>query len=366
MASPVRCRWWCARCRWFPREPTGLRRAVRVAFRRRYGLEFGGQRPRGKFVARIADELTASARARSCSRCRRSLNVVPRYRIFVFELAMADGMWGLLMPARGCACVPAGRRAAAVSAPRASMRTPAAPGLVRSSFIVFHNHPIDHGCSELPSTPWMQRDGGNAHGGRQTCWENRDHHRGGGDTGGVRLAQGWERAAATPAKLVRRYSTELTGSRWPRCGRSGKARRQQHRVSGSTCRAMTFTSRPTVWTSKTAVVGRVRAFARIRQQRNAVDGRPRITEEELPKADALQAHGIAQTALHKHSLQQDPPAWWTHIHCMGDAARLAPTKAARWMPQRSAPPTPPPARQPPVDTSPASTSVGPQPKMVGC
>jgi len=35
-----------------------------------------------------------------------------------------------------------------------------------------------------------------------------------------------------------------------------------------------------------------------------------VTEAELPKVtDALQAHGIAQTALHKHLLQQTPPVW---------------------------------------------------------
>ncbi|WP_432850592.1 DUF1259 domain-containing protein [Amycolatopsis sp. CA-161197] len=39
-----------------------------------------------------------------------------------------------------------------------------------------------------------------------------------------------------------------------------------------------------------------------------------VTETELPKVtDALQAHGIEQTALHKHLLQQDPPVWWTHV-----------------------------------------------------
>ncbi|MEU5845347.1 DUF1259 domain-containing protein [Saccharopolyspora shandongensis] len=49
-----------------------------------------------------------------------------------------------------------------------------------------------------------------------------------------------------------------------------------------------------------------------------------VTENELPKVtDALQAHGIEQTALHKHLLEQSPPVWWTHIHGMGDPARLA-------------------------------------------
>lgn len=49
-----------------------------------------------------------------------------------------------------------------------------------------------------------------------------------------------------------------------------------------------------------------------------------VTEAELPKVtDALAAHGIAQTALHKHLLQQTPPVWWTHIDTMGEPAQLA-------------------------------------------
>ena len=36
-----------------------------------------------------------------------------------------------------------------------------------------------------------------------------------------------------------------------------------------------------------------------------------VTEAELNNVtDALQAHGIAQTALHKHLLEQTPPVWW--------------------------------------------------------
>lgn len=49
-----------------------------------------------------------------------------------------------------------------------------------------------------------------------------------------------------------------------------------------------------------------------------------ITEAEVPKVtDALQAHGIAQTALHKHLLEQSPPVWWTHVQAMGDPVRIA-------------------------------------------
>ena len=75
-----------------------------------------------------------------------------------------------------------------------------------------------------------------------------------------------------------------------------------------------------------------------------------VTEAELANVtDALQAHGIAQTALHKHLLEQTPPVWWTHIHAMGDPAQLAQgLKAAldaTAIPAAAAPP----AQQPPVD-----------------
>jgi hypothetical protein len=76
-----------------------------------------------------------------------------------------------------------------------------------------------------------------------------------------------------------------------------------------------------------------------------------VTEAELPKVtDALQAHGIEQTALHKHLLEQSPPVWWTHFHAMDDdPVRLAQgVKAAL-----DATATPPAAAaggpQPPVD-----------------
>lgn len=50
-----------------------------------------------------------------------------------------------------------------------------------------------------------------------------------------------------------------------------------------------------------------------------------VTEDELPKVtDALQRNGIAQTALHKHLLEQTPPVWWTHFEAEGaDPAAIA-------------------------------------------
>jgi hypothetical protein len=62
----------------------------------------------------------------------------------------------------------------------------------------------------------------------------------------------------------------------------------------------------------------------------------------------LQAHGIAQTALHKHLLEQSPPGWWTHIDAMGDPVKLAQgVKAA--LDATAIPAPKPPGPQPPVD-----------------
>lgn len=48
-------------------------------------------------------------------------------------------------------------------------------------------------------------------------------------------------------------------------------------------------------------------------------------EDELqPMLDALHAHGIAQTAIHKHLLAHSPDIWWTHVHIHGrDAVAMA-------------------------------------------
>jgi hypothetical protein len=75
-----------------------------------------------------------------------------------------------------------------------------------------------------------------------------------------------------------------------------------------------------------------------------------VTEAELPKVtDALQSHGIEQTALHKHLLEQSPQVWWTHIHAMGESAKLAARVKAALDATAIAPAAAPPAQQPPVD-----------------
>jgi Domain of Unknown Function (DUF1259) len=77
-----------------------------------------------------------------------------------------------------------------------------------------------------------------------------------------------------------------------------------------------------------------------------------VTETEVPKViDALQAHGIELTALHKHLLEQSPPVWWMHVHAMGDPAQLAQGLKAALDATAIPAPAPAPTVQPPVDVN---------------
>lgn len=90
-------------------------------------------------------------------------------------------------------------------------------------------------------------------------------------------------------------------------------------------------------------LGSYAAFARYDDGTTVVMGDLVVTEEELPKVtDALQRNGIAQTALHKHLLDHEPPVWWTHFHAETDD----PEAVARGIKQAlDATATPPPAKE---------------------
>jgi len=67
-----------------------------------------------------------------------------------------------------------------------------------------------------------------------------------------------------------------------------------------------------------------------------------VTEAEAPAVtDALQAGGIAQTAIHKHLLAESPPLWWMHIGGMGDPVVLARAVKAAVDTTATPPPAPP-------------------------
>ncbi|MEV7184332.1 DUF1259 domain-containing protein [Kitasatospora sp. NPDC093102] len=67
------------------------------------------------------------------------------------------------------------------------------------------------------------------------------------------------------------------------------------------------------------------SFARYDNGSTLMMGDLAVTGDEMPAlTDALHAHGIAQTAIHKHLPAQAPDIWWTHVCAHGhDAAALA-------------------------------------------
>ncbi|MCL7380760.1 DUF1259 domain-containing protein [Streptomyces sp. 35G-GA-8] len=74
-----------------------------------------------------------------------------------------------------------------------------------------------------------------------------------------------------------------------------------------------------------------------------------VTEGELQEVtDVLQAHGIEQTALHKHLLAHSPDVWWTHVHAHGrDPVAIA--RGLRAALDRTATPPPNPRSPKPLD-----------------
>lgn len=86
-----------------------------------------------------------------------------------------------------------------------------------------------------------------------------------------------------------------------------------------------------------------------------------VTEQELPRVTtALQQNGIAQTAVHKHLLQQESPIWWTHF----EAENPDPVVLARGLraalDQTSTPPPagPTSAGRPDLDTAAIDAALG--------
>ncbi|MGW6241046.1 DUF1259 domain-containing protein [Streptomyces sp. NPDC055094] len=75
-----------------------------------------------------------------------------------------------------------------------------------------------------------------------------------------------------------------------------------------------------------------------------------VTEGELQEVtDVLQAHGIEQTALHKHLLAHSPDVWWTHVHAHGrDPVAIARGLRAA-LDRTAAPPDEPPRPPGPID-----------------
>ncbi|MER5356925.1 DUF1259 domain-containing protein [Streptomyces sp. NPDC002785] len=92
------------------------------------------------------------------------------------------------------------------------------------------------------------------------------------------------------------------------------------------------------------------AFVRYADGSTMLMGDVVVTENELQRVtDAWQAHGIEQTALHKHLLAQSPDIWWTHVHAHGhDPVALARGLRAG-LDRTGTPPARPPRPSAPVD-----------------
>ncbi|UGY92892.1 DUF1259 domain-containing protein [Streptomyces gobiensis] len=92
------------------------------------------------------------------------------------------------------------------------------------------------------------------------------------------------------------------------------------------------------------------AFVRYTDGSTLLMGDLVVAEDELQQvSSALHAHGIAQTAIHKHLLAQEPDVWWTHIHAHGhDPVALARGLRAA-LGRTGTPPAEPPTSPPPVD-----------------
>ncbi len=188
-------------------------------------------------------------------------------------------------------------------------------------------------------------DGGNAHGGRQTC-HRRDHHRGGGDTGGVQFGLSRvERAAATPAKAS---AVTTTDADWKpvadALGRSGSS------GDNNTAYRINLPRNDLHITSYGVDIKPGLSLGGTRHSPDATttkrcDGRPRDHRGELPKVTTECVAGAwyrpnrtAQASAATRPMVVDP--------FMGDAARLWGSGGVGCHNDR--PPAPPPARQPPV------------------
>lgn len=72
-------------------------------------------------------------------------------------------------------------------------------------------------------------------------------------------------------------------------------------------------------------IGSYISFIRYADDQTMLMGDMAVTDGELQRVtDAVHAHGLSQTAIHKHLLSHEPNIWWTHIHGIGpDPAVLA-------------------------------------------
>jgi len=107
-------------------------------------------------------------------------------------------------------------------------------------------------------------------------------------------------------------------------------------------------------------LGSYAAFASYRDGKAMAMGDLVVTETELPAVtDALHAHEIDQTAIHKHLLAHDPDLWWTHFHAVGKAVNIAQGVRVALDYTTTPPPAPPtPPRPIDLDTAGIDAALG--------
>ena len=164
--------------------------------------------------------------------------------------------------------------------------------------------------------------------------------------------RGWEPVETTPADWA---------------GVAAALGRQGSLMSDNTVYRVSFPRRDLTVTSYGVTIkpgfalGSYAAFARYRDGQTLVMGDLVVTEGELQAVtDALHAHGLDQTAVHKHLLAHEPDLWWTHIHgvsadpvALASAVRAALDQTGTPAP---APPAPPPALD--LDTAGIDNALG--------
>lgn len=104
------------------------------------------------------------------------------------------------------------------------------------------------------------------------------------------------------------------------------------------------------------------SFVRYADGSSLLMGDAVVTERELqPFGDTLAAHGIQQTAIHKHLLAQRPDIWWVHVHAHGhDPVAVAQGLRAAFDRTATPPPTPAGAAStlPDLDTAAIDAALG--------
>ncbi|MFI9049134.1 DUF1259 domain-containing protein [Streptomyces sp. NPDC053427] len=132
-------------------------------------------------------------------------------------------------------------------------------------------------------------------------------------------------------------------------GRTGDMKRKVMYHTGLPRRDLLVVSHGVVVKPALALGSHV-SFVRYADGSTLVMGDVVVTEDELQEfVDALQEHGLEQTAIHKHLLSQTPDIWWIHIHGHGHHPVALARGLRAAFDRTGTPPAMPSVPQPPAD-----------------